>query len=185
MKNIFLLSVILLSFSCRAQQIYPLATSFSTIPDNAYLKDINNELLPFVGIWKANFNNKEITIKIDKIDHHYMKLGTHMYYQDMLFIRYSIKNSQGTIIKSTMNLNIENSNIESSTIFPNQLISFIYSGGDCRFGWGDVDLQLIDSTHIKWRYQPEGVILTNLNCPNGADTTIYLPETNNLVFTKQ
>lgn len=49
------------------------------------------------------------------------------------------------------------------------------------YGWGDVDLKFVDATHIKWRYQPEDVILTNLNCPNGAD----LPKAKNLVFTKQ
>ena len=185
MKNIFLISVILLSFSCRAQQTYPLDTDYKTVANYSYLKDNNNELIPFIGTWKAAFDSKEITIKIDKVDHHYTKLGTHIYYEDVLFIRYSIKNSQGTIIKSTINLPITEAKIKSIAIFPNQGISFIYSGGDCRFGWGDVDLQLIDSAHIKWRYKPEGVILTNLNCPNGADTTIYLPETNNLVFTKQ
>ncbi|WP_294300406.1 DUF6705 family protein [uncultured Chryseobacterium sp.] len=186
MKIIFLLSIILLSFPCKGQQIYPLDTDFRTIPNNAYSKDINNELLPFIGTWKTIFNNKEIIIKVDKIDHHYIKIGTHMYYQDVLFIRYSIKNGQGTVIKNTMNLPIAQSGIESIGTFPNQnLVSFIYQGGDCQYGWGDVDLQLVDTTHIKWRYQPEGVILTNLNCPNGADTTIYLPETSNLIFTKQ
>lgn len=185
MKNIFLVSIILLSFSCRAQQTYPLDTDYETVANYSYLKDNNNELIPFIGTWKAIFDNKEITIKVDKIDHHYNKLGTHIYYQDMLFIRYSIKNVQGTVIKSTMNLPISQSGIESSTFFPNQVLSFIYSGGDCQYGWGDVDLKLVDATHIKWRYQPEDVILTNLNCPNGADTTIYLPKTKDLVFTKQ
>ncbi|GAA5088930.1 hypothetical protein GCM10023210_13120 [Chryseobacterium ginsengisoli] len=186
MKNIFLLSIILLSFSCRAQQIYPLNTSFSDIQNNTYLKDTNNELIPFIGNWKATFNNKEITIKVDKIDQHLVRSGKKIFYRDVLFIRYSIKNSQGTIIKSTMNLPITEAKIESDVTFPNQnLVSFVYQGGDCQYGWGDVDLQFVDKTHIKWRYQPEGVILTNLNCPNGADTTIYLPKTNNLVFTKQ
>lgn len=186
MKNIFLLSIILLSFSCKAQQIYPLSTNFLTIPNNAYLKDTNNELLPFVGIWKATFDNKEITIKVDKVDYHYIKSGTQVFYRDVLFIRYSIKNAQGAIIKSTMNLPITEAKIKSDVTFPNQnLISFVYQGGDCKYGWGDVDLTFVDATHIKWNYQPEGVILTNLNCPNGADTTIYLPKTPNLVFTKQ
>jgi len=185
MKNIFLLSVILLSFSCKAQE-YPLNTSFSTIPNNAYLKDTNNELLPYIGIWKATFDNNEITIKVDKIDHHFINYITNKFYRDVLFIRYSIKNSQGIIIKSTMNLPITEAKIKSDVTFPNEnLIAFTYDGGDCQYGWGDIDLKLMDATHIKWRYQPEGVILTNLNCPNGADTTIYLPETNNLVFTKQ
>ncbi len=186
MKKIFLITLFLLAISCKAQQTYPLNTDYEAVPNYSYLKDINNELLPFVGTWKAIFDNKEITIKVDKIDHYYSKLGTNIYYKDVLFIRYSIKNGQGTIIKSTMDLPIAQSGIKSIGTFPNQnLVSFIYQGGDCRYGWGDVSLQFVDATHIKWNYRPEGVILTNFNCPNGADTTIYLPKVPNLVFTKQ
>ncbi len=186
MKNIFLLSIIFLSFSCKAQQIYPLNTRFSAIQSNTYLKDTNNELLPFTGNWKATFDNKEIIIKIDKVNQHLVESGTKTFYRDVLFMRYSIKNSQGTTIKSTMNLSIVQSGIESIGTFPNEnLVSFVYQGGDCTFGWGDIDLKLVDATHVKWRYQPEGVILTNKNCPNGADTTIYLPKTPDLIFTKQ
>lgn len=185
MKNIFLLSIILLSFSCKAQQTYPLDTDYETVPNYSYLKDINNELVPFIGTWKATFDNKEITIKLDKVDHHYKKLGTNMYYKDVLFMRYNITNSQGTVIKSTMNLQVTQSGINSSTLFPNQILSFYYIGGDCRFGWGGISLKLVDPTHLKWWYRPEGVILTNINCPNGADTTIYLPKTKDLVFIKQ
>ncbi|WP_294224872.1 DUF6705 family protein [uncultured Chryseobacterium sp.] len=185
MKNIFLLSIILLSFSCKAQQAYPLDTDYDAIPNYSYLKDTNNELLPFIGTWKAIFDNKEIIIKIDKVDHHLVDYVTNKFYRDLLFMRYNIKNVQGTVIKSTMNLPVTEAKIKSIRLFPNQVLSFSYSGGDCRYGWGDVSLKLIDATHVKWRYQPEGVILTNLNCPNGTDTTIYLPETNNLIFTKQ
>lgn len=176
----------LLSISCKAQQIYPLNTDFRTIPNNAYLKDINNELLPYIGTWKATFDSKEIIIKVDKIENHSVKSGTQIFYRDVLFIRYSIKNSQGIVIKSTLNLPTSQSGIQSDVTFPNEnLVAFTYSGGDCTFGWGDVSLKLVDPTHLKWNYQPEGVILTNLNCPNGADTTIYLPKTPDLIFTKQ
>ena len=93
MKNIFLLSIMLLSFSCKAQQIYPLNTSFSAIQNNTYLKDTNNELIPFIGTWKATFDNKEITIKVDKVAQHLVESGTKTFYRDVLFIRYSIKNA--------------------------------------------------------------------------------------------
>jgi len=185
MKNIFLLTIILLSFSCKTQQTYPLDTDFRTIPNNAYLKDINNELLPYIGIWKAIENNNEIIINVEKVDHHFIKSGNRAYYQDVLFIRYSVKNSQGSIVKSTMNLSIAEAKIESDIMFPNQVLSFTYLGGDCGFGWGGISLKLINPTQVKWNYRPNDVILTNINCPNGADTTIYLPQTKDLVFTKQ
>jgi len=185
MKNMFLLTIILLSFSCKAQQTYPLDTDYKKISDYSYLKDINNDLVPYIGTWKATFDNKEITITVDKVDHHLYNFRIKKFYQDVLFIRYSIKNSQGTILKSTMNLEVTKSVIESSMTFPNQIITFTYIGGDCGFGWGDISLKLVDATHIKWNYRPDDVILTNINCPNGADTTIYLPQTKDLVFTKQ
>jgi len=123
---------------------------------------------------------------VDKIDQHLVESGKKIFYQDVLFIRYSIKNAQGIIIKSTMNLPITEAKIKSIATFPNEnLVAFIYQGGDCQYGWGDVDLKFTDTTHIKWNYQPESVILTNKNCPNGADTTIYLPKTSDLIFTKQ
>jgi hypothetical protein len=183
MKNIFLLTIILLSFSCKAQQTYSLDTDYETIPNYSYLKDINNELSPFIGIWKATFNDKEITIKVDKIDHYLVEYVNNKFYQDTLFMRYSIKSSQGAIIKSTMNLPIIEAKIKSDMIFPNQVLSFTYSGGGCGVGWGSVDLHYDDSSHIKWSYYPNSTL--TVNCPNSADTTIYLPETENLIFAKQ
>jgi hypothetical protein len=55
MKNIFLLTIILLSFSCKAQQTYPLNTDYETVPNYSYLKDTNNEPVPYIGTWKTYF----------------------------------------------------------------------------------------------------------------------------------
>lgn len=131
--------------SCKGQQIYPLNADYEEVPNYSYLKDTNNELLPFIGIWKATFDNKEITIKVDKLDHHLIEYVNHKYYQDTLFIRYIIKSVQGIVVKSTMNLQVDQSGIESSTLFPNQVLTFSYDGGDCQYGWGRISLQLVDT----------------------------------------
>ena len=183
MKNMFLLTTILLSFSCKAQQTYPLNTDYETVPNYSYLKDTNNELIPYIGTWKANFNNREIILKIDKVENYLIDYISKKFYQDTLFMRYSIKDTQGIIIKSTMNLIVQNSDIKSSTIFPNQVLSFAYSGGGCNVGWGSISLRYVDTNHVKWSYYPNSTL--TVNCPNSADTTIYLPETKDLVFTKQ
>ena len=44
-----------------------------------------------------------------------------------------------------------------------------------------------DSTHFIWNYEPTGTIITKDTCPDYTDqnTTVNLPDTENLVFTKQ
>jgi hypothetical protein len=60
MKKIFLFILFSVAISCTAQT-YPLRT-FTEIPENAYLKDTNNELATYEGTWKGTFNNKTIFI---------------------------------------------------------------------------------------------------------------------------
>lgn len=61
MKKLFLIIITVLSFSCKAQE-YPLNTNPSEIPNNAYLKDMNNELDKYVGLWKGTWNGKILYI---------------------------------------------------------------------------------------------------------------------------
>ena len=60
-----------------------------------------------------------------------------------------------------------------------------YDGTNCGVGWGQIDLKKLNSTQISWDYYPNNRILTDTNCPPGTDTTVYLPNTKGLVFTKQ
>ena len=70
MKNLFLIIILFtLTISCKAQT-YPLRT-FTQIPQNAYLKDTNNELQYYVGTWKGSWNNKTIYITLKKITNQY------------------------------------------------------------------------------------------------------------------
>ncbi|MCU7614062.1 hypothetical protein N0B16_06395 [Chryseobacterium sp. GMJ5] len=43
----------------------------------------------------------------------------------------------------------------------------------------------INSTQITWSYYPNGSLLSENTCPGNPDTKVYLPDTENLVFTKQ
>ncbi|GAA5092706.1 hypothetical protein GCM10023210_22030 [Chryseobacterium ginsengisoli] len=65
-SKIFLtLMLIMTLMSCKAQNL-SLNTAFSTIPNGAYLKDANNELTPYIGTYKANFEENEITLYTTK-----------------------------------------------------------------------------------------------------------------------
>ena len=186
LKTLFLLcfSFSMICLSCNAQTL-PLNTSLNDIPANAHLKDLNNELAPYVGTYKANFQDKEITLYITKVEDKLEKSSQKNYFLDALVVKYVVKNSSGIILQDTHNLS---SNIQfySYYTYPDQnKIVLYYSGTNCRVGWGDVFLKKISNTKIIWEYRPDDIILDDATCPPGTDTTIYLPETKGLIFTKQ
>jgi len=97
MKNLFLIIITVLSFSCKAQE-YPLNTDPSDIPNNAYLKDTNNELDKYVGLWKGNWNGKTLYIEFKKIKTYSSIPGdTHPYYKDRILGARKVIAADGTI----------------------------------------------------------------------------------------
>lgn len=71
MKNLYtktvLFSIILSGVvSCKAQQVLPLNAGWYKSPNGSYFKDLNNELDQFVGTWKANYDDKTISLYIIK-----------------------------------------------------------------------------------------------------------------------
>lgn len=95
MKHLLIILVCTLAISCKAQ-IYPLNTSPGDIPDNAYIKDINNELDKYVGVWKGNWNGKTIYLDLRKVKT-YINIGTHPYYFDEINGERKIINTNGIV----------------------------------------------------------------------------------------
>lgn len=186
-KKLFLLIAGLISISCTAQNnILPLNTSVFNSPQNSYLKDLNNELLLFVGTWEANFQNKTVKLIVEKHEQVPVTIFDKSFFTDQLLVRYEIKEN-GIIKESTITNNFQNSpkfKIESTTT-ENGKINLVYSGGNCSVGIGRVIFQKIDATHFYWSYFPGSTTRNDNNCPPNVDYTIYLPQTSNLIFTKQ
>ena len=170
--------------SCKGQQ-YPLNTFFENVPQGAYLKDLNHELDPYIGIYKSNFEGNEITLHITKQENKLEKSTGKTYYLDVLVIKYIVRNNSGVILQDTQNSNVPNIELYSIATRPyeNKII-FYYSGTNCGIGWGDVFLKKISATQISWDYNPNSTSVGD-DCPANADKTVYLPETDNLIFTKQ
>lgn len=183
-KIITVLSLIINLISCKAQT-FPLNTALSDISQNAYVKDLNNELTPYIGIYQTNFQGKEITLFITKEENKLIDYGNQIFYRDALVVKYIVKNSLGQILQDTQNTT---SNIElystKLSISQNHVI-FNYSGTNCGVGWGDIFLKKLNATQITWEYRPDDIIIDSNRCPAGTDINIYLPETKDLVFTKQ
>jgi len=188
MKTIYLKVLIIYlmvnTLSSSAQNL-PLNTPFANIPNGAYIKDRNNELMPFTGTYKATFNGKEITLFITKQENKLEQSAKKSYYIDALNVKYIIKNSLGIILQDTQN-NVSDIEFYSFKMRPaKNALQFIYTGTNCNVGWGDIYLKKINATQISWEYQPDDITTTLQSCPSNLDTTIYLPETKDLVFTKQ
>ncbi|MBK1894719.1 DUF6705 family protein [Chryseobacterium paridis] len=187
LKNIILFSFIASIICCKAQsQVLPLITATSNIPNNAHVKDLNNELTPYIGNYKANFNGTEVTLFITKENDKLIDYGEQKFYRDALVVKYIVKNSAGAILQNTQNNNLPKIYIYSRKIrSTDSAVLFTYSGTNCRVGWGDIILKKISTTQLSWEYRPDDIILDSSKCPSGTDINIYLPETKDLIFTKQ
>ena len=193
MKNIITLCVLTICLiNCKAQQqIYPLNTFFENAPNYAYMKDIDNFLPSYVGTYKATYQGNEITLFITKEDMYLIDYGQgdRKYYQDVLHIKYIVKKiTTGLALQDNLNPpNPRRNKIISigTNILDNNSIELIYSGTNCGIGYGSITLKKISNTQINWSYYPDSRLLSDGDCPGNPDIKIYLPDTENLVFTKQ
>jgi hypothetical protein len=184
-KILFLVSLITNFISCNAQ--LPLNTFMENIPQNAHVKDLNNELDPYIGIYKTNYQGNEIVLYITKQNDRLTDYGDQKFYRDALIVKYIVKNSSGTVLQDTQNNNLSTNAIYSTRIrsYDNTVL-LGYEGTNCRVGWGTILLKKINATQISWLYQPNDRVILPGQCPGNPDLKIYLPETENpLIFTKQ
>lgn len=192
MKNIITLLILMASLiACRAQQqTYPLNTYYEDVPNYSYMKDFDNRLPTYIGTYKATYQGNEITLYITKNDMELIdtRLGGRKYYQDVLHIKYMVKNlATGNILEDTQNFtNLNNEIISIGTNdLDNNSLSLHYSGTTCGLGSGEIILKKINSTQISWSFQYEALLLIQGECPNHQSIKVYLPKTSNLIFTKQ
>ncbi|REC50993.1 hypothetical protein [Candidatus Chryseobacterium massiliense] len=83
-KTLTVLSLFISFISCSAQTL-PLNTALASIPNNAHVKNTNNELSPYIGIYKANYEGKEITLYITKEDDRLEARSNKQFYRDWMY----------------------------------------------------------------------------------------------------
>ncbi len=192
MKKIILLLLIFITITCKSQSVYPLDTYPGDVPPNSYIKDIYNELNPYIGIWKADYNGKRITLDITKEIHKTFKRPDFVttFYNDALIIKYSVDE----IVMSGLALHFADNFSSTDDTSQNFIASFsksqyglklFYTGTNCGVGYGEIILKLQSSNQFNWSFHPESTIITTENCPPGSDLAVHLPVTDNLIFTKQ
>jgi hypothetical protein len=104
MKKILITGLItLLTLSCKAQQILPIETKIdfrraeTGLPEGLiYLKNVNNLLDKYVGIWKGTYDTTKYESIVTKFTETRQRVK-----EDILLIRYIITDINGTEIENT------------------------------------------------------------------------------------
>ncbi|SKB59472.1 hypothetical protein SAMN05660477_00100 [Soonwooa buanensis] len=183
-KTAVLFSLFIASVSCTAQTL-PLNTYLDDIPNNAYVKDLDNELKAYTGVYEASFENKKITLYLTKQENKIEKSINKTYFMDALVVKYVVKNASDSVLQDTKNITSNNNQLYSiATRAAQNEVTLLYSGTNCSVGWGVVILKKLNANQLSWEYRPNDIILDDATCPPGIDLTIYLPETKDLIFTK-
>ncbi|MFP3802454.1 hypothetical protein, partial [Paraburkholderia sp. SIMBA_027] len=78
------------------------------ITTNSYLKDLNNELDIYVENFTTTYDNKIVNLFITKELKKAISLQNKNYYQDVLVIKYIVKNSSGVELQNTQNMVLNN-----------------------------------------------------------------------------
>ncbi|MFL9835410.1 DUF6705 family protein [Chryseobacterium terrae] len=139
MRSIIVFCGLFAVLSCRAQ-ILPLNIWMENTPNNAHLKDLDNELSPYVGTYKANYKGNEVTLFITKEEDKLIKYSDQQFYKDILSIRYIVKNSSGIVLQNTKDMYLNDQSrfkiLSMGTMPPLGQIAFGYDGTNCGVGWG-------------------------------------------------
>ncbi|QQV03649.1 DUF6705 family protein [Chryseobacterium sp. FDAARGOS 1104] len=112
--------------NCKAQSpVYTLGNNDipGIIPNNAYIKDVNNILNKFEGTWKYSENGKIFTISLQKI-----KIDLQGYFKDLLRGNYKYVSNNLTLADTT-NYPLSDANLSGARLWEgdsNKITLFFY-----------------------------------------------------------
>lgn len=185
MKNIIYLLMLTIIFSCKAQT-YPLRTYGIKIPQNAYLKDTNNELPSYEGTWKGTWNNKVIFLTLKK--RNYVFTSTMLgYYADILIGKFKVTDNNGNVLFDNTNLSDAEAKIEGGRFRKKDgKYSLTYSDMDICGLNGFIQINFTDSTKTKlaWKFD-EGDFIITKDCPYYSSPEFPQPLPKEIILTKQ
>ncbi len=193
MKKTIIIIFIIFSTFVYSQQIYPLNTDAISLPNGSYLKDLEGELDPYVGIWKGSWEGKTLYIQFKKLKHiNGNTTDPHYVYRDRILGERKVIEANGIISFDRIS-NFDNQNAEFNGInikFSNPAQKQLYFVTDVCGKTADVDVTFLDNAKTQMRlnliYRPSYI---NETCPyydsiiQGNDYPINFPK--DIVLTKQ
>jgi|SRR5690606_21891201 len=131
MKKLIILIIICAGIQQGLSQspVYPWNTEWDAVEDNAYIKDTQNQLLPYTGTWVYTNGNKKVTIKLQRIMYYYTSGKKH--FMDKIAGRYKVENGS-TVVFSDWDLNFASANLSGVRIYENKLYGSYFDAGNCR-----------------------------------------------------
>ncbi|MEO6177666.1 MAG: DUF6705 family protein [Flavobacterium circumlabens] len=192
MKKIIMRGCMLLfAISCKAQTIEPIEkaidyrTSENGIPDNTYLKDINNLLNKYVGTWKGSYEGKNYTLFIIKYTSKFDKIT-----QDILLTRYLITSSDGTVLEDTRSVPNESPYIIEGSYFSKDLTSYALNFTSKNSLCGNAGTLFIRTknaanTLMSLGFEPNQIMISEETCPGFKLAELTFPRKNSIMLTKQ
>lgn len=190
-KILVLIFCVLFSQSCFSQD-YPLNTSPSDIPNNAYIKDMNGDLDKYIGLWMGTWSGKTVYLELKKIKTYLIISGdTHPYYKDRIYGERKIINQNGNVeidgITNFDNENPEFSGISINPANPTQKRISFYPKNMCGFR-SQLNITSITATTMTLQMVDRGGTKTP-NCIHDTYIQQYgeypLNFPKNIVLTKQ
>lgn len=186
MKNLTILLLILITFSCKAQTpIIPL-DSFDDFPNGAYYKDVNNDLTKYAGTWQNTQGNSVLTIVLQKKEmifddrnYHDMIIGEYKYVQNGVEVINTLSLLNDPAIEEYYH-NISGYSALYKTSFPNceqcsptEIRRKLHLSDPQReyLNYRMV-LQYINATTIKIMIYPQGTVIL----PENAYTSLRVPD---------
>ncbi|MGU3375075.1 DUF6705 family protein [Chryseobacterium sp. M5A1_1a] len=164
-------------------QILPLRT-YTDIPENAYLKDTNNELQSYEGTWKGIWENKTVLVTFKKVTNQYNE--NLKYFKDYLIGKFKVIDSNGNVLFDNTNTTDNFAKIRGSRIRKiDDKYSLIYNDFDLCNTSGNIIINFTDSfkTQLNWKLTYGSNMIT-IECPYyNTQVPEALPK--DIILTKQ
>lgn len=110
-KILIIIAIHSIFLSCA--QIYPLNTN-TDVPNDAYIKDVNDELIPYEGIWKGTWDNKTFSIEFKRIKKYLDYKENNPYYKDVLIGKFKVIDSNNLVLFDNTYLSDNDAKIEGA-----------------------------------------------------------------------
>ncbi|RXR21079.1 hypothetical protein EQG63_03830 [Flavobacterium amnicola] len=184
-KRIFLILMLINILACKAQEgrIEELGTVYRyEITSGTYLKDMNNRMSYYTGIWKGEYEGKYIFLLITKSTKNKHTNGDGSYwYEDEMFGRYELYSGNPempstTIIASSMNSPLPAPIFSVGTGINNQF-KFAYSDPQFCNAEGELILRrnLSNPNQLTYLFSPRGHFVFDPDCPYNGTIPVPLP----------
>lgn len=185
--RIWMLVLGMFVFCCKGQTL-PLNTHFDNLPLNAYIKDLNNELISYEGTWKGTWDNKTLFVMFKKVKKYMDHRENNPYYKDVLTGKFKVLDSSGNILYDNTSLSDQDTKIEGARFLsiPYRRYTLFYIDADICSISGDIFISFVNTTNtqLNWNFM-DTTDLIDSSCQYYNSNPFPQPLPKSIILTKQ